>query len=45
MRVANGTVAKVLSTDEVIGYLERDFATGERGAVKGTDHPNGRKPG
>lgn len=45
LRVAGGTVAKVLSTDEVVRYLERDFVTGERGAVKGTDHPDGRKPG
>ena len=45
LRIAGGTVAKVLSTDEVIGYLERDFVKGERGAVKGNDHPDGRKPG
>ena len=45
LRVAGGTVAKVLSTDDVVRYLERDFVTGERGAVKGTDHPDGRRPG
>jgi nicotinamidase-related amidase len=44
LAVANSTVAKVLSTDEVLAYLERDFVTGEPGAVKGTDHPDGRRP-
>jgi nicotinamidase-related amidase len=45
LQVANGTVAKVLSTDAVLHYLEHDFVAGEPGAVKGTDHPDGRKPG
>ncbi len=45
LAVANSTVAKVLSTDDVVRYLERDFVTGERGAVKGTKHPDGRKAG
>jgi len=45
LTVANGTVAKVLDTDEVLHYLERDFVTGERGAVKGTRHHDGRKVG
>ncbi len=43
LTVANGTVAKVLDTDEVLHYLEHDFVTGERGAVKGTQHPDGRQ--
>jgi hypothetical protein len=29
----------------VVRYLEDDFVTGEPGAVKGTDHPDGRKVG
>ncbi|TVP72476.1 MAG: cysteine hydrolase [Nitriliruptor sp.] len=45
LTIANSTVAKVLSTDEVLAYLANDFATGEPGAVKGTDHPDGRRPG
>lgn len=45
LTVANSTVAKVLSTDEVVRYLERDFVTGEPGAVKGTEHPDGRTDG
>ncbi len=43
LTVANSTVAKVLSTDEVIGYMENDFVTGEPGAVKGTRFPDGRR--
>ncbi len=43
LTVAESTVAKVLSTDEVIQYMENDFVTGEPGAVKGTRHPDGRK--
>jgi nicotinamidase-related amidase len=44
LTIAGSTVAKVLSTDQVLRYLEDDFVTGEPGAVKGTDHPDGRKP-
>lgn len=43
LTIARSTVARVLSTDEVISYLENDFVTGERGAVKGTTYPDGRK--
>ncbi len=43
LKVANSTVAKVLSTDEVLSYMKNDFVTGEPGAVKGTGHPDGRK--
>jgi nicotinamidase-related amidase len=45
LTVANSTVAKVLSTDAVLGYLENGFVTGEPGAVKGNEHPDGRKAG
>lgn len=45
LTVANGTVANVLGTDDVLFYLEHDFVTGEPGAVKGTQHPDGRKAG
>ena len=45
LTVANSTVAKVLSTNEVLSYMQNDFVTGKPGAVKGTDHPDGRKPG
>lgn len=43
LTVANSTVAKVLSTEDVIRYMENDFVTGEPGAVKGALHPDGRK--
>lgn len=43
--VANSTVSKVLSTDEVVHYMENDFTAGEPGAVKGTRFPDGRKEG
>ena len=43
LTVANSTVAKVLSTDEVLRYMHDDFVAGERGAVKGAQHPDGRK--
>ncbi len=43
LKVLGGTVAKVLSTDEVLSYLKKDFVTGESGAVKGTRFPDGRK--
>ncbi|MGB3632772.1 MAG: cysteine hydrolase [Rubrobacteraceae bacterium] len=45
LEVANSTVAKVLTTDEVVSYMKNDFVTGEPGAVKGTSHPDGRKEG
>ncbi len=45
LTIAGSTVAKVLTTDEVVRYLEDGFVTGIPGAVKGTDHPDGRKTG
>ena len=45
LTIANGTVAKVLSTDKVISYMQNEFITGEPNAVKGTHHPDGRKSG
>ena len=41
--IANGTVAKVLTTDEVINYMQNDYETGKSGAVKGKHYPDGRK--
>jgi nicotinamidase-related amidase len=43
LTIAGSTVAKVVSTDEVVNYLENDFVAGEPGAVKGASHPDGRK--
>ncbi len=43
LTVANGTVANVLRTNDVIAYMQNDFITGEPGAVKGVRHPDGRK--
>jgi nicotinamidase-related amidase len=45
LTIANSTVAKVLSTDDMLSYLQDGFVTGEPGAVKGTEHPDGRKAG
>lgn len=45
LKVASSTVAKVLPTEDVLSYMKNDFVTGERGAVKGTSHPDGRKEG
>ena len=45
LKVASSTVAKVASTQDVLGYMKNDFVTGEPGAVKGTSHPDGRKEG
>ncbi|MGM0583618.1 MAG: isochorismatase family protein [Pseudomonadota bacterium] len=43
LEVAGSTVAKVLSTEEVLSYMKNDFVVGEPGAVKGTRFPDGRK--
>ncbi len=43
LKVVGGTVAKVVSADEVLSYIKNDFVTGEPGAVKGTRYPDGRK--
>ena len=45
LTIAGSTCAKVISTDDVIHYMENDFTTGKPGAVKGTRHPDGRKDG
>ncbi|WP_158547764.1 isochorismatase family protein [Rhodosalinus sediminis] len=45
LTVANSTVAKVLTTDEVVQYMETGFVPGTPGAVKGTRFPDGRKEG
>ena len=45
LTIAGGTVAKILSTDDIIRYMENDFVAGESGAVKGTHYPDGRKEG
>lgn len=43
LTIAESTVAKVVSTKEVINYMENDFVSGKPDAVKGTTHPDGRK--
>jgi len=45
LTIADSTVAKVLSTNDVLSYLQDGFITGEPGAVKGNEHPDGRKVG
>lgn len=43
LQVANSTVAQVLSTGDVVQYMQNDFVTGQPGAVKGTRFADGRK--
>ena len=43
LTIAAGTVAKVLTTDEIVDYMNNDYVTGKPGAVKGTLYPDGRK--
>jgi nicotinamidase-related amidase len=43
LKVAESTVAKVISTESVLTYMQHDFVAGVPGAVKGTRHPDGRK--
>src|SRR6056297_3511061 len=43
LEVANSTVAKVISTEEMVRYMRNDFVAGEPGAVKGVRFPDGRK--
>lgn len=43
LTVMNATCGKVLPTAEVLKYMNEDFILGEKGAVKGVMHPDGRK--
>lgn len=43
LTVANSTVAKVLSTADVVDYMQDKFHPGALGAVKGKTYPDGRK--
>lgn len=43
LTIANGTVAKVLTTEEVVQYMQNDFVSGKPGAVKGKNFPDGRR--
>mmetsp|Transcript_114118 Transcript_114118/g.333577 ORF Transcript_114118/g.333577 Transcript_114118/m.333577 type:complete len:290 (-) Transcript_114118:35-904(-) len=43
LTVMNATVSKVLPTADVVAYMEDEFVLGEKGAVKGVLHPDGRK--
>ena len=43
LKVANSTVANVLTTAEVVTYMKDAFKLGAPGAVKGKHHPDGRK--
>jgi len=43
LTIANSTVANVLSTKQVVDYMENDFVVGAPGAVKGTRFADGRK--
>ena len=45
LTVAGSTVARVLTTEQVLGYLAEDLEVGEPGAVRGTRHPDGRTDG
>ncbi|KAL3924689.1 MAG: hypothetical protein SGILL_000889 [Bacillariaceae sp.] len=43
LTIINGTCGKVLSTQQVVDFMQNEFQLGEIGAVKGTSHPDGRK--
>lgn len=43
LKIAGGTVAKVLPTNDVIAYMADAFVVGKPGAVKSTRYPDGRK--
>ena len=43
LKIAGGTVAKVLPANDVIAYMADAFVVGKPGAVKGTRYPDGRK--
>jgi nicotinamidase-related amidase len=43
LKVIDGSCGKVLPTDEIVKYMEQDFVKGDMGAVKGVNHPDGRK--
>lgn len=43
LRVLGGTCAKVLTTQQIVDYMQSNFELGEPGAVKGKKHEDGRK--
>lgn len=43
LTIADSTVASVLFTAEVLGYMGNEFVAGRPGAVKGARYPDGRK--
>lgn len=43
LTIANSTIAKVLTTEDVLNYMKNEFELGEPGAVKGKSYPDGRK--
>jgi nicotinamidase-related amidase len=43
LEIANGTVAKVLTTEEIVNYMQKDHQTGKLCEVKGKKYPDGRK--
>jgi len=43
LSVLNGTCAKVVGAETIVDYMKNQFVHGERGAVKGGAHPDGRK--
>ena len=45
LTIAGSTVAKVLTTAQVLRYLAEDLVVGGSGAVRGSRHPDGRTDG
>ena len=43
LTVAKGSIAKVITTGDVVNYMENNHVTGQAGAVKGNRYPDGRK--
>jgi len=43
LTIMNATCGKMISTEDIVAYMQNDFVLGEKGAVKGVKHPDGRK--
>jgi predicted methyltransferase MtxX (methanogen marker protein 4) len=40
--ISNEACGSVISTEDIVSYMHNDFVLGEKGAVKGDKHPDGR---
>jgi nicotinamidase-related amidase len=42
LTIINATSGNIISTKDIVSYMNNDFVLGEKGAVKGITHPDGR---